>query len=80
MYKYKVVNIEDLDAWYQEEDFNELGKENWQLVCVTDKYAYFWRYKKVEDEKKVAYALDMDMIEHIVSNSANEYERAFLEE
>ena len=77
MYEYEIVDVENLLSGVQKQLFNELGKEDWQFVCATDKYAYFWRYKKEDKTEQTAHALDMDMIENMVNN---EYERAFLEE
>ena len=48
-WEYRVVDWEQIISGERREElFNKLGQEGWELVCVTDDYAYI--FKRPEPE------------------------------
>lgn len=46
-WEYKIINSDDLDGYHFQEDyFNSLGKEGWELVTGVKDYFYFKRRKQ----------------------------------
>lgn len=53
-WEYRVLDWEEIaSAARREELFNKLGLEGWELVMVTDDYAYIFKRPKADQPQKL---------------------------